>query len=299
MMHLIKLAHAKAASPSRRSTRSSARRMATPRAPCSAPPTWSASTPSSTSPTTATTTLHQRRGARRLQGARRTRADGREEAARRQDRRRLLQEDAGDGHRHARPQDARVPPAAEGQVRRRWARPRASTTPRERIRTVLAGDDRAARARAQRVTCATLAYASPPPRRDRRRRRQHRPRACAGASAGTSARSRPGTRSACRRASTRWRSSASTPAPWVEEMLARGPRRASTTRRTTYWDVATKTATPVPSSPRDALAADVPQARDGVVFENDGATLCDLGDGIALPRVPDQDERHRRRRHHA
>ena len=86
------------ASPSRRSTPSSARRWAAPRAPCSAPPTSSASTPSSHVAQELLRHPAERRGARDFQVPDVHRADGRAAAARRQDRRRLLQEGQG-GHR--------------------------------------------------------------------------------------------------------------------------------------------------------------------------------------------------------
>ncbi|HEX8951674.1 MAG TPA: 3-hydroxyacyl-CoA dehydrogenase/enoyl-CoA hydratase family protein [Polyangia bacterium] len=69
-----------------------------------------------------------------------------------------------------------------------------------------------------------------------------------------------------------------TPAAWVGEMLASG--RTSFYSDGTYWDVRTKKAQPIPTSPRE-LALPSFRKKGGVVFENDGATLYDIGDRIA------------------
>lgn len=68
------------------------------------------------------------------------------------------------------------------------------------------------------------------------------------------------------------------PAAWVKDMVAAG--RASFYADGTYWDVAAKSAKPVPTSPRELS---LPRFRKagGVVFENDGASLYDIGDRIA------------------
>jgi 3-hydroxyacyl-CoA dehydrogenase len=68
------------------------------------------------------------------------------------------------------------------------------------------------------------------------------------------------------------------PAAWVTDMVKAG--RQSFYADGTYWDVQAKAAKPVPTSERDLS---LPKARKagGVVFENDGATLYDIGDRIA------------------
>jgi 3-hydroxyacyl-CoA dehydrogenase len=68
------------------------------------------------------------------------------------------------------------------------------------------------------------------------------------------------------------------PAKWVKDMLASG--RSSFYADGTYWDVVAGGPKPLPHSPRKI---ELPQVRKkgGVVFENDGATLYDLGDRIA------------------
>src|SRR5581483_5714215 len=64
------------------------------------------------------------------------------------------------------------------------------------------------------------------------------------------------------------------PAPWVKEMLAAG--RKTFYADGTYWDPSTKSAKPIPTSPRA-----IELNRTKKVFENDGATLWDIGDRIA------------------
>jgi 3-hydroxyacyl-CoA dehydrogenase len=68
------------------------------------------------------------------------------------------------------------------------------------------------------------------------------------------------------------------PAAWVGEMVKAG--RTNFYSDGTYWDVASKSAKPIPTSPRELQ---LPAARKagGVVFENDGVTLYDIGDRIA------------------
>ncbi|HXU67705.1 MAG TPA: 3-hydroxyacyl-CoA dehydrogenase/enoyl-CoA hydratase family protein [Polyangia bacterium] len=68
-----------------------------------------------------------------------------------------------------------------------------------------------------------------------------------------------------------------TPAAWVTEMLKSG--RKSFYEDGTYWDVRTKKAQPIPTSPRE-LSLPAARKKGGVVFENDGATLYDIGDRI-------------------
>ena len=67
------------------------------------------------------------------------------------------------------------------------------------------------------------------------------------------------------------------PAAWVQQMVQAGRNRFYADG--SYWDVPTKTAKPMPTSPRELSLPAVRKA-GGVVFENDGATLYDLGDGI-------------------
>jgi 3-hydroxyacyl-CoA dehydrogenase len=68
------------------------------------------------------------------------------------------------------------------------------------------------------------------------------------------------------------------PAGWVKEMLKKG--RASFYEGDTYWDPKSQSAKPVPTSPR-ALSLPKIKAAGGLVFENDGASLYDLGDRVA------------------
>ena len=144
-----------------------------------------------------------RRGARDVPGPRVRQEDGRREDARRQDRRRLLQEGEGQGRRErdpgARPRHPHLPAADRRCASTRSARPRASTTCAERIRTVLTGTRQGGEVR--RAGDAGLAGVRQPPHPgDLRRPGQHRPRRSAGASPGSSARSRCGTPTACARA---------------------------------------------------------------------------------------------------
>ncbi len=147
--------------------------------------------------------------------------------------------------------------------------------PRERIRTVLKGDDRGADL-ARKVTYATLAYASNRlgeiaddlVQIDRGMRwgfawdvGPFETWDAIGVAEGLAAMKTMGIQ----------------PAKWVEEMLAAG--RASFYEGGTYWDAATKSPKPVPVAER-ALSLAPLRKRGGVVFENDGATLYDLGDRI-------------------
>ena len=68
------------------------------------------------------------------------------------------------------------------------------------------------------------------------------------------------------------------PAAWVSDMVKAG--RASFFVDGTYWDVASKSAKPIPVPAREIQLPAV-RKKGGVVFENDGATLYDLGDRIA------------------
>jgi 3-hydroxyacyl-CoA dehydrogenase len=68
------------------------------------------------------------------------------------------------------------------------------------------------------------------------------------------------------------------PAAWVKEMVQAG--RESFFADGTYWDVQAKKAKPIPTSPREIQLPGVRKA-GGVVFENDAATLYDIGDRVA------------------
>ena len=68
------------------------------------------------------------------------------------------------------------------------------------------------------------------------------------------------------------------PAPWVKEMLAAG--RTSFYSESTFWDPLSKSAKAIAVSPRN-LSLPATRKKGGVIFENDGATLYDLGDRIA------------------
>jgi 3-hydroxyacyl-CoA dehydrogenase len=68
------------------------------------------------------------------------------------------------------------------------------------------------------------------------------------------------------------------PASWVKEMLAAG--RQSFYEGDTYWDPKSKSAKKVPISPRNILLPSL-KAQKKVVFENDGASLYDLGENVA------------------
>ena len=69
-----------------------------------------------------------------------------------------------------------------------------------------------------------------------------------------------------------------TPAPWVAEMVKSG--RSSFYADGTYWDVKSKSSKPIDTSPRDIQLPAV-RKKGGVLFENDGATLYDIGDRVA------------------
>jgi 3-hydroxyacyl-CoA dehydrogenase len=67
------------------------------------------------------------------------------------------------------------------------------------------------------------------------------------------------------------------PAQWVKDMVASG--RTSFYTDGTYWDPTTKSAKPVPMSSRNVQLPAV-RKKGGVVFENDGASLYDIGDNV-------------------
>jgi 3-hydroxyacyl-CoA dehydrogenase len=148
---------------------------------------------------------------------------------------------------------------------------------RKRVRTMLTADDRAADL-ARRVTYATLAYAS---RRlgeiaddvvniDRAMKwgfgwelGPFETWDAVGVEAGLSAMSTLGIE----------------PAPWVREMVAAG--RKSFYEEGTFWNAQLGAAQPIPKAPRALALPAVRTRAGGVVMENDGATLWDLGDRIA------------------
>jgi 3-hydroxyacyl-CoA dehydrogenase len=68
------------------------------------------------------------------------------------------------------------------------------------------------------------------------------------------------------------------PAAWVKEMLAAG--RQSFYDGDTYWDPKSKSAKKIPTSSRE-LSLKTVKAQKKLVFENDGASLWDIGDRIA------------------
>jgi 3-hydroxyacyl-CoA dehydrogenase len=68
-------------------------------------------------------------------------------------------------------------------------------------------------------------------------------------------------------------------APWVKEMLAAG--RSSFYSDGTYWDIATKSAKPVPTSTRELHLRPGRHKPGKIILENDGATLHDIGDRVA------------------
>src|SRR5262249_10170245 len=69
------------------------------------------------------------------------------------------------------------------------------------------------------------------------------------------------------------------PAPWVAEMVKAG-RASFYAEDGTYWDVVSKSPKPVPTSAREKSLPAVRKA-GGLVFENDGASLYDIGDRVA------------------
>ena len=121
-------------SPSRRWTRSSARRSAAPSAPCSAPPTSSASTPSCHVAQNCYDSLTGDEEREVFKVPEFVDQMVEQEHARRQDRRRLLQEGEGRRRREADPrarsQDAAVPAAEPSSATSASARPRTSRIPR-------------------------------------------------------------------------------------------------------------------------------------------------------------------------
>jgi 3-hydroxyacyl-CoA dehydrogenase len=68
-----------------------------------------------------------------------------------------------------------------------------------------------------------------------------------------------------------------TPPGWVGEMLASG--RSSFYEDGSYWDVKSKSSKPIETSPRE-LSLPTFRKKGGVLFENDGATLYDIGDRV-------------------
>ena len=70
------------------------------------------------------------------------------------------------------------------------------------------------------------------------------------------------------------------PAPWVGKMLASG--RKSFYDGTSYYDVKATAAKPVPTSARALDLSTLKLEKKERIFGNDGASLWDVGDGIAL-----------------
>jgi 3-hydroxyacyl-CoA dehydrogenase len=149
---------------------------------------------------------------------------------------------------------------------------KSQSDPRERVRTVLKGDDRASEL-ARKVTYATLAYAS------------HRVGEIADDLVNIDRGMRWGfawdlgpfeTWDALGVAETveKMEAAGYAPAGWVKEMVAAG--RKSFYDGESYWDVKDHKARPAAISPR---ARDI--KRGTKVFGNDGATLWDIGDRVA------------------
>lgn len=148
--------------------------------------------------------------------------------------------------------------------------------PRERTKLILAGSDRASEI-ARKVTWATLAYSS------------HRLGEIADDLVNIDRGMRWGfawehgpfeTWDALGVADTvaQMEAAGTPPAQWVKDMLSTG--RKSFYEGDTYWDLASKSAKKVPTSPRE-LSLKTIKAGKKLVFENDGASLWDLGDRVA------------------
>ncbi len=146
----------------------------------------------------------------------------------------------------------------------------------DRIRTLLAGDDRAAEL-ARKVTYATLAYAS------------HRVGEIADDIVNIDRGMRWGfgwdvgpfetwDAVGVQKGFDEMQKLGIKPAAWVNDMVKAG--RASFFVDGTYWDVTSKSSKPIPVPAREIQLPAV-RKKGGVVFENDGATLYDLGDRIA------------------
>ena len=73
------------------------------------------------------------------------------------------------------------------------------------------------------------------------------------------------------------------PAKWVEEMLASGRQSFYAVEGTqqTYWDIASRSAKPVPENARTARVEYLKRGNKKITG-NDGATLWDMGDGCTL-----------------
>lgn len=144
--------------------------------------------------------------------------------------------------------------------------------PRERVRVMMKGDDKAAEL-ARKVTWATLAYAS------------NRLGEIADDIVNIDRGMRWGfawdlgpfeTWDAIGVADSvaKMEAAGLSPAKWVKDMLAAG--RQSFYDGDTYWDAQSKSAKPIPRSPRERNIH-----KGAKIFENDGATLWDIGDRIA------------------
>ena len=266
----------RAATRSKRSTRSPARRSAGRRARRSGRWTSPASTCSATSPAICRAAAGRRRA--RASRCRHRRAADRARMDRREGRPGLLQ--AREDRRGSdiltldpATMTYRAEAAAAHRLARRRARPsrrpasasrrcsRRRTRPAHFLRDTLGADARLRRGRRARrsPTRSTTSIAR-----------------CGGASAGSSGRSRSGTRSASGSAG---RDAAATAPPLV----------ARTTPAQAFRDGACRRR-PGPADPRSR--AKIGSASSS---SNAGASLVDLGDGVLARRVPLEDERHRRR----
>ena len=292
--------HRRRATPSRRSTRSSARRWAARSRPCSAPPTSSASTPSSHVAKNCYDTLTDDERARRLQGRRRSSsrwsrrrcsATRPAAASTRRPRRRgkdILALDLEDA--------ASTAPQAKARFDSLGAAKEHRTTSGERVAH---GDDAATtrpRKFAERVTlrragllarAASAEIADDMVNIDRAHALGLRlgPRALRDLGRARRAegrRAHEGARHQARRAGSRrcW------------------PRAATSfygvQRPRTYWDVQAKRAKPVPRERAHDHASRASSAATRRSRATTARRCWDMGDGVALPRVPHQDERHRR-----
>ena len=187
----------------------------------------------------------------------------------------FMQEDAR-RHRHPRLQDDGVPAAAEGQVRlgrrhqgrrrRQRAHPQSARRRRPRRRSGASRDLRDARVLVE------------PHRRDRRRHRQHRSRHALGLRLGRRAVRDLGRDRRAEAASTRWKRRHHAGAVGRGDARRRAARASTATAPTGT----SKRSRRSRSTRRRATSSSRPmRKKGGVVFENDGASLYDLGDGVA------------------
>ncbi|HZA14888.1 MAG TPA: 3-hydroxyacyl-CoA dehydrogenase family protein, partial [Myxococcaceae bacterium] len=73
------------------------------------------------------------------------------------------------------------------------------------------------------------------------------------------------------------------PAPWVEEMLKAGRERFYSIdgARDAYWDIASRSAKPVPENPR-TVRVEYLRRGNQKIARNDSASLWDMGEGVTL-----------------